>query len=175
MLVFGKKKNNLPASQKAFPEDIDQKPSENLLGIAATQKKELEKRYRWLQHKNRLEKTATSIYDRREREKREEIKAIREEIIKLAQAVDKLDHLTGEIDQATKQPTIKPSLYELSFWQRLRQMLNTIIKDVEKSSLWFQESNRKRKKKNFWGMVDSKKGGAQVLLSSEHYVSRSTG
>jgi len=166
--------------KKKSAKKVSKKPFEALdsTGEAAKlkeEKQEIEKRYqeRLLLQTQRIEREQREVYSRERRETQLEIKALQEEVRLLAQKTDKLEK---SLDQAAYQEVIEPSIYDISFLQRLRTWIKRFRERVENASIWLEVWNQKTKKRNFfWSMFASKKGGAQFLLSGESYLSRSAG
>ena len=139
------------------------------------QRLEILRRMAFLHQKEVAEKPPSKLlYNGSERQTREEIAAIRQEIKKLAK---KVVHIQENVDRAINQKPSRPSRYELSFWQHLHHWVKHFLQDISGVDIWLQEwSRRRRKKGDFWGIVSNKKrGGAQFLLSAEHYAARSAG
>ncbi len=140
------------------------------------QRLEILRRMAFLRQKETIEKKSSPnlLYNASERQTKEEIAALRQEIKKLAK---KVVHVQANIDRAVNQRVSQPSRYELSFWQHLHHWVRQLVEKIDSVDLWLQEWNRRRRKKgDFWGIVSNKKrGGAQFLLSAEHYMTRSAG
>ncbi len=140
------------------------------------QRLEILRRIAFLHQKEAVEKKPSYnlLYNGSERQTKEEIIALRQEIKKLAK---KVVHIQANVDRAVNQRASRPSHYELSFWQHLHRWVRQLVEKADKVDIWLQEWNQRRRKKgDFWGIVSNKKrGGAQFLLSSEHYMARSAG
>src|SRR3989344_4099073 len=111
------------------------------------------------------------LIERRTNELRIQIKAIHEEIIKLAQVTPQL---TQELQVAAFQAPVEPSAYELFFLQRIFEFIKSFRKKIEDANIWLSCANRRARRKNVWGQ-NYKKYGAKYLLSGEHYLQRSAG
>lgn len=100
------------------------------------------------------------------------IQDIRLEIKKLAESTQNLDN---EIQQAVYQNIPEVSEYQITFLQRIKNLIINFRQNIDQSCVWLNSLNHKKSRKNaFWGNVKNKKnGGEQYLFSSEHSVSRS--
>lgn len=85
------------------------------------------------------------------------------------------DNLNQEIVQAVEQNIPEINEYQLTFLQRLKNLIIEFRQNINESSNWLQSFNRKKSRKNaFWGKVKNhKSGGEQYLFSGEHTASRS--
>ncbi len=169
--------NSPPAkTNKKFIEALRQAgeiPSD--LQSVEKKKKELEKKYRerLIFHTQRIKEEEKEIYSRDKREARLEIEALKQEVEALAQEANNLEKI---LDVAAQQPIVNPGISDISFLRSLKNTIKNFLREVENSSIWLSAWNQKNKKKGFfWNMFASKKGGANFLLSSEHYVSRAAG
>lgn len=101
-----------------------------------------------------------------------EIEALRTEIKKLVQSTNNLDQA---IIQSVDQNIAETNQYQLSFLQRIKNLIIQFRQNVDQSCVWLENFNHKKSRKNaFWGNVKNKKnGGEQYLLSNEHNVARS--
>lgn len=109
--------------------------------------------------------------EKRTNELRIQIKAIHEEIIKLAHVTPELSR---EVDIAAFQAPVEPSTYEMFFLERLFEFIKSFREKIEDSYVWLSTANRRAAKKNVWGQ-NLKKHGSKYLLSAEHYLQRSAG
>lgn len=100
------------------------------------------------------------------------IQDIRFEIKKLTESTQELDH---EIQQAVYQNIPEASEYQITFLQRIKNLIINFRQNIDQSCVWLNSLNHKKSRKNaFWGNVKNKKnGGEQYLFSSEHSASRS--
>ena len=100
------------------------------------------------------------------------IQDIRLEIKKLTESTQELDN---EIQQAVYQNIPEVSEYQVTFLNRIKNLIIKFRQNIDESCVWLNSLNHKKSRKNaFWGNVKSKKnGGEQYLFSSEHSVSRS--
>jgi len=115
----------------------------------------------------------------RESKKREE-KEIRRLIVELQGEIKKLEKANGSLTKEVKKAAVQavrsqPQKYTLSFVKHLIKVVKSLRKRVEDAADWLQIWNQKQKKKRFWDIFRSKRGGASYLLSSEHYLTRSAG
>ena len=100
------------------------------------------------------------------------IQDIRFEIKKLTESTQELDH---EIQQTVYQNIPEASEYQITFLQRIKNLIINFRQNIDQSCVWLNSLNHKKSRKNaFWGNVKNKKnGGEQYLFSSEHSASRS--
>lgn len=119
----------------------------------------------------KLREEETVYVEQRTNELRIQMKAIHEEVIKLAQVTPQLSQ---EVEIAAFQIPIEPSVYELNFLQHLLDFIQSFRKKIESASTWLASCNHRAQKKNRWG-ANYKKHGARYLLSGEHYLTRSAG
>ena len=111
------------------------------------------------------------LIERRTNELRIQVKAIHEEVVKLAQVTPQL---AKEVQVAAFQVPVEPSSYELFFLQRIFEFIKSFRKKIEDAGVWLASANRRARRKNVWGQ-HYKKYGAKYLLSGEHYLQRSAG
>ncbi len=124
-------------------------------------------------HINRVKKQEKEIYSRRQRETQEKIKELQQQVKALA---EKSENLKEELRVAVQQPVVNPGESDISFLTSLIKAIKRFGEKIEDASLWLKAWNQKKQKKGmFWSKVNSKKGGTQFLLSSEHSASRSAG
>ena len=169
-----KKKSNKETPKKLF-EALSGSGEIPDLETAGNETKSPEKKYqeRVLFQTQRIEGEQKEIYSREQRETRREIEALHQEVELLAQETNNLEK---DLDLAVQQNIVDPSAYNLSFLKRLSFLIRQFREKIEDASIWLEAWNQKGKKRNFfWGMVTSKKGGSQFLLSGESYASRSAG
>jgi len=119
----------------------------------------------------RVRRQEQLVFSRDEQETKLQIKAILEELKKLA---DSTKNLTKEVEIAAKQIPVEPGVYHLSFFEKLRQTILIFKQRIEESANWLAAFNQKAKKRNFyWAQV--RKSGTKFMLSSERYMSTSAG
>ncbi|MGB9911080.1 MAG: DUF5660 family protein [Microgenomates group bacterium] len=101
-----------------------------------------------------------------------QIKAILEELKRLAQATQ---NLTKEVQVAASQPPpVEPGKYHLSFFEKLRETLKLLRQRVENSVTWLQAFNQRKKIRNYyWAQV--RKAGTKFMLSQERYMATQVG
>jgi carboxylesterase type B len=108
------------------------------------------------QHQNEIEKT---------------IQDLRLEIKNLVQVTENLDH---EVEQSTSQNITETNKYQLSFLERIKNLIIQFRKNINEAGTWLESFNHKKSKQNaFWNKARSKNGGEKYLNSSEHAVARS--
>lgn len=110
------------------------------------------------------------LVERKGRELKLQIEAIKVEVVKLAKSTPQLSQ---ELEVASFQATSSVSTYELFFLQQLFLFIKSFREHIEDAHVWLGSVNARAKKKNVWG-ANYKKYGAKYLLSLEHYNSRSS-
>lgn len=134
----------------------------------ASEEEKLNKMYAVEKHLRREDQI---LVERRTNELRLQIKAIHEEVQKVAKATVQL---SDEVKMAAFQAPVSESLYELYFLERIFDFIKSFRKKIENASIWLASVNKRAQKKNMWG-ANYKKHGAKYLLSGEHYLQRSAG
>ncbi len=120
---------------------------------------------------NHLQKEHLILLDSRQKELKQAIQQLREEIAKLIKTSQKV---SKQAERTVISSTSEPSQYQVSFLQRLKKFIIDFRKNISQSAIWLEVFNSKKRKKNaFWGKVKNKKrGGQQYLFSGEHSASR---
>ncbi len=131
----------------------------------------IEKKKKQIELQRSMQAAESAFIEKRMNELKLEIKAIKEEIIKIANATPKL---TRELEEASFAETVDANTYELNFLQHIFDMIKKFRENIESASTWLAAFNQRSKKRNVWG-ANYKKGGAKYLLSNEHYLTRSAG
>lgn len=154
--------------------EIPSQQQEDEVEKAKQEKEDLETRHEKVQfHLKRIKKQEKEIYNRKQRETQEKIKQLREQVEALA---EKSENLKQELKVAAEQRVINPGESDISFLESLIKAIKRFREKIEDASIWLKAWNQKKQKQGvFWSKVNSKKGGAQFLLSSEHSASRSAG
>jgi hypothetical protein len=99
------------------------------------------------------------------------INELRTEIKKL---INVSENLNQEIISIVDQNVVDFNEYQLNFFQRIKMIIINFRKNITEASVWLENFNHKKNKKNaFWNQAKSKNGGEQYLMSSEHSASRS--
>lgn len=102
---------------------------------------------------------------------KQQITAIREEIMKLAKS---MGDFAQEVQVATMQAPVNPGIYHKNFYSHLKSVISTLRTKVESSKNWLAAANSRSKKQGFyWSQVG--KSGTKYMLSSERYMVTSTG
>jgi len=126
-------------------------------------------------HRERLGAEETELYDHRQREVKDEITALTAEVRSIAKTTGSMGE---EISVAIEQNFSEPNPYHLGFLKHLLLVVQEIQKSlskIENSVEWLIAWNTRLKKKgHFWATYSGNNGGSKFLLSSEHYVSRSS-
>ncbi len=124
-----------------------------------------------------VKKLETEIYNRKNRETKQEIEMLRKMLVKEVGKLKKQgQQLQREVEAAVQSPIVNPDESDITFFEGIFKLLKNITENVENASLWVSAWNSKQAKRGaFWSNFASKKGGAQYLLSSEHSAARSAG
>lgn len=110
-------------------------------------------------------------FARQEREAKEQIKSIQQEIMSLAKSTGEL---TQEIQIATSQIIVNPGIYHKNFFAHLKSLIINLRKQVQSSKEWLSTHNtRSSQQSHYWSQVD--KSGSKFMMSSERYTVTSTG
>lgn len=120
---------------------------------------------------NHLEKEQTLLFSHQQQELKQAIEELRAELFKLIKSTK---NLGSQTEKATLEIVAEPSLYQISFLQRLKNFIVSFRQNISEASVWLETFNSKKSKKGaFWSKVKSKKGGGeQYLFSGEHSASR---
>lgn len=111
------------------------------------------------------------VFSSKQEEVKLQIKAIQEEIKKLA---DSTDGLSYEVKKAALQAVVSPGIYHVSFFERIRRIIQFVRKQIAESRTWLETmNNRSRKQSYYWGRV--KQSGTKFMLSQERYLSTQVG
>lgn len=120
---------------------------------------------------NSLEKEEKMLIEKRTRELQLEIRALHQELFKVAQQMPRLEQ---EIQIAAFQAPKNPGIFDLFFLRDLFIQIKKFRENIERASVWLSAANKRSAKKNRWGQ-NYQKHGAKYLLSGEHYLTRSAG
>ncbi|PIS09655.1 hypothetical protein COT75_00455 [Candidatus Beckwithbacteria bacterium CG10_big_fil_rev_8_21_14_0_10_34_10] len=111
------------------------------------------------------------VFHRKEEEAKLEIKAVQEELKKLAESTE---GLSVEIKKATFTATVNPGTYHENFFSRIKRLIQLARKKLVESQTWLESFNyRSQRKSAYWGGV--KKSGTKFMLSQERYTATKTG
>lgn len=157
--------------QRSFSGEI--MPGENLeMREVISGKREVhEKEQKQLFQVNLLEKEEKALVEKRMGELKLQLRAIHEEIIKVAQVTNDLEQ---EVQIAALQSPGDPSQYELFFLEHILNFIKSFREKAENARTWLAQQNKRASKRNVWGQ-NYKKMKGKYLLSKEHYLSRSAG
>jgi len=147
--------------------EIIRDESDNHLNSLKESSKETQEKLEQLQFVKSQEKL---IYTQKRQEEKEKIREILEEIKTLKKGIRNLDK---EIDKATEQTSVIIGTYHINFFEKIRENLVLLRKNVENASSWLEIFNKRVAKKNYWSQ--SKKAGTQWSMSGERYLATSVG
>jgi len=133
---------------------------------------EIKEKFRWSgQEFTDIKIQERVVFKKAEQEVKIKIESLRQELTQLVQVTQKL---SKEVKIAAIQSPAEPSLYQLSYMERLREFIIFMRKNIADSCHWLSMQNQRSKKRNYyWGQV--KKSGTKFMLSSERQVSTQTG
>ena len=124
-----------------------------------------------LKFDNYLQKEQSLFINQHTQEIEKTINDLRLEIKNLAQSTENLDH---EIEQSIDQNVAEISKYQLTFFERIKNLIIQFRRNINEAGVWLESFNHKKSKRNaFWNKARSKNGGEKYLNSSEHAVARS--
>lgn len=111
------------------------------------------------------------VYTKEQQEIKLQVKAIQDELKKLAQSTQ---GLAKEVEIAAKQAPVEPGVYHLTFFERLRQIIVQFRQRIDDSRTWLAAFNQRAKRRNYyWAQV--RKSGTKFMLSAERYMSTQAG
>jgi len=166
--IFGS--NKQPTNYQENPQLASQKQMEQMAAR--------ERLIRMREHmiRQRQQTTETLVFSHKEESAKQEIEIIKEEIKTLVVQTGKL---SSELVQAEKAvggqiPDIKSGTYYVSFFERIKRLVQLAKKKITESRTWLGEfSGRSKAKSHYWGNV--KKSGTKYMLSSERTIATQTG
>lgn len=111
------------------------------------------------------------VFHHKQEEAKVQIKAVQEELKKLAEATQEL---SIEVKKTAFTAVVNPGTYHESFFDRLRSLIELARKKLVESKSWLQTFNHRTKKRShYWQSV--KKSGTKFMLSQERYMSTQVG
>lgn len=111
------------------------------------------------------------IFHHKQEEAKLQIKAIQEELKKLASATS---GLSVEVKKAVFTAAVEPGTYHENFFDRIRRLIEFARKKIVESKSWLETFNHRTKKRShYWFNV--KKSGTKFMLSQERYMSTQVG
>lgn len=119
----------------------------------------------------RIRQEERLVFKQEEQKTRLQIKAIQEELKKLAESTK---DLVKEVEVAAKLEPVDPGVYHLNFFERLKQAIILFRKKIEESASWLSLFNQRAKRRSYyWAQVH--KSGTKFMLSAERYMATSAG
>lgn len=113
----------------------------------------------------------TLVFHRKEEEAKRQIAQIQEELKKLA---EETVGLSQEVKKAVFEGVAQGGTYHVSFFDRIKRIIEIARKQITESRHWFQTLNQRRKQKSYyWYRV--KKSGTRFMLSHERYMATQAG
>lgn len=112
------------------------------------------------------------LFTRKEQESKMQIKAIQQELQKLAAATN---NLSQEVRKAVSANFVEAGTYHKSFLDRIRSIIEYASQEVANSVTWLKNTRKRNKQKQgcFWAQVN--KSGTKYMLSSEHSIAHAAG
>lgn len=102
---------------------------------------------------------------------KQQLDAVRAE---LAALVKSMQTLNIEIQKAVAETPVSPGIYHVTFYEKLRSVLQMLREQIDDSRSWLSlSSQRKQKRMGYWGMF--KKHGTTFGLSNERSIATSAG
>lgn len=160
-----------PKMERKFSGEILPGSTMEMKKVVTGEAQENEKLRKMVYLERKMREENTILVERRTAELRLQIKAIHEEVEKVARITPQL---AEEVKIAAFQAPSSTSIYELYFLERIFEFIKSFRKKIENANVWLASVNKRAMKKNRWG-ANYKKHGAKYLLSSEHYLQRSAG
>ncbi len=116
-----------------------------------------------------------SVYSAKEKAIAKQIEEIREQLKKLAsQLSEKTASLDKQVITAVNQPITDPGIYQLTFLDHIKSLLELVRQDVSDANNWLASyKNRCQKKGFYWQQTD--KQGSSFFLNNERSVATSVG
>ena len=102
-----------------------------------------------------------------------EVEAARAELKKAINELEKLGQEVGEVEKAVEKMPVKPGIYHLTFFERLRQVIKFFSERIEESRTWLHLMISKKNQKKYWALY--KRHGTMYGLSGERVVATQTG
>lgn len=102
---------------------------------------------------------------------KQQLEAVRTELAALSKSIKML---TTDIHKAVTEVPVMPGIYHVTFYEKLRAVLQILREQIDDSRTWLALSaQRKQKKLGYWGMF--KKHGTSFGLSNERALATSAG
>lgn len=126
-----------------------------------------------LAERRRAEEKA--LYLKKEQENQQKIVSIRQQLqIEVASFTQDMSGWAREMEIATFQSPVAPSIYHEGFFEKLMSFVKNLRKQVRNSKIWLRARNVKSaKQKGLWGLAQKKSGAfdQEILFSEERAVS----
>lgn len=109
----------------------------------------------------------------KEQEITQEVEAARAELKKAIKELEKLGQEVSEVEKAVEKMPVKPGIYHLTFFKRLRQIIRFFRERIEESRTWLRVMISRKREKRYWALY--KKQGTKFGLSGERVVATQAG
>jgi predicted RNase H-like nuclease (RuvC/YqgF family) len=124
-----------------------------------------------LRRERHKEVSQIKVFDRNEEEVKKQIKELQDQLKALAKD---LAGLSQSMAKAIDEEVTSPGTYHLNFFEKLKQLIILMRKQVHESQNWLEISySRKKAQNSYWSGF--KKSGTKFSLSSERYMATSSG
>lgn len=150
--------------------EIIREEGDNHLDLLKENDKEKENLQKKLEQFQFVKNQEKLIYAQKHQEEKEKIKEILEEIKALKKGIQNVDQ---EIDKATEQIPVVAGTYHLNFFEKMKEILTLLRKNIEEANSWLEVFNKRMTKKNYWAQLQ--KTGTQWSMSGERYITTSVG
>lgn len=110
------------------------------------------------------------VFQKKDIEEEQKIKDLIDQIKQIAKSIKNLDQ---QVEKTVEQAPVVFGTYHVNFFQKIKEMLILIKKNVDQASTWVETFNKRANKKNYWSQF--KKSGTQWSSSNERYVATSVG
>lgn len=150
--------------------ELNQNQPFNFKDYLQSQERQIEARQKH-QLENQL-KREQLVFSRKDEQAKLQIKSIQEELKKLAQETQ---GLSQEVKKAVFNGVIEPGVYHFNFFDRIRNLIILMRKQVAESRSWLQTFNRRKKHRQGFYWAQSKKSGTKYMLSQERTLATQTG
>lgn len=109
----------------------------------------------------------------REQEITQEVEAARAELKQAIKELEKLGQDVAAVEKTVEKMPVKPGIYHLSFFERLRQIIRFFRERIEESRTWLGMMASKKRQKRYWALY--KKHGTKFGLSAERVIATQAG
>lgn len=112
------------------------------------------------------------LFTHKEQENKMQIKAIQEELKKLAAATN---NLSQEVRKAVSANFVEVGAYHKNFLDHIRSIIEFASQEVANSTTWLKNCHKRKKQQGLMYWAQVKKSGTRYMLSSERYMATQAG